>query len=464
MNIKNAISSRRLVLMALLLTSCSSAPTVKPELEFETPAEFVNYSDSGKSSDRCWVDFFGDERLALLIDEAFANNADLKAAAARLRAAKAGVAKAGAFKKPDLGIGAGMEKDKDLNKRRKSSFKRELSFNASWELDVWGRIAAEQEAADAEFRSMTNDYEYARRSLAAQTAKNWFYAAEARLHMQLSRSFVENYEKQLELVGIQVEMGDASPHDLNLIRADLASARQGHLMAEAEYEEVLRSIELLLGRYPAAEIDAADALPEITLGAPPCLPSDLLERRPDIIAARQRVEAAFRIKEAAVKARLPRFSLSSSIGGASSELEDIVSMNVSNAVVNLAANLLTPVYKGGSLAADVEIACAEQEVAAAMYAKTALNAFSEVESALSQAGSLKKRLEQVNQEVEESRAALERLRVQFEYGECDMLNVLQVQLRLNNARRSQLRLWGAGLERQINLFLALGGGFEESLD
>ena len=142
----------------------------------------------------------------------------------------------------------------------------------------------------------------------------------------------------------------------------------------------VRALELLLGRYPAAQLEAPGALPPMPPPIPAGLPSELLERRPDVIAAERRVAAAFNRTGEAQAARLPRISLTASVNSISSEL--FVLQERDNPVWSVGASLLAPIYQGGALKAQVEIRTAEQKQAVAEYARVALRAFSDVENAL----------------------------------------------------------------------------------
>jgi outer membrane protein TolC len=188
------------------------------------------------------------------------------------------------------------------------------------------------------------------------------------------------------------------------------------------------------------------------------MPSQLLERRPDVIAAERRVAAAFnRIGEARA-AQLPRISLTAGGSDVSSEL--IVLKNLDNPVWSLGANLIAPLYQGGALRAQVEIRSAEQKQAVAQYARAGQRAFSEVEGALAAERTLRDRNTLLQAAVRDNERALELAQIQYRVGSIDLRTVEQRQLALYAARTSQLRVQSEQRAQRVNLHLALGGGFE----
>ena len=190
------------------------------------------------------------------------------------------------------------------------------------------------------------------------------------------------------------------------------------------------------------------------------MPSELLERRPDVVAAERRVAAAFDRVEEAKAAQLPRISLTA--GGSSVSSELIVLKDHSNPVWSLGANLVAPLYQGGALRAQVEIRTAEQKLAVADYARVAQRAFSEVESALSAETALRDREAILVENIKDNQRALDLAQIQFKVGKIDLRVVQQRQLALYGARTSRLQVQSEQLAQRVNLYLALGGSFEPS--
>jgi outer membrane protein TolC len=190
------------------------------------------------------------------------------------------------------------------------------------------------------------------------------------------------------------------------------------------------------------------------------LPSELLERRPDVIAAERRVAAAFHRVEEAKAAQLPRISLTAGGSNVSSEL--FVLKDHSNPVWGFGANLIAPLYQGGALRAQVEIRTAEQKGAIADYARVAQRAFSDVEGALSAEVALREREAILADNINHYQRALELAQIQFKVGKTDLRVVGQRQLGLYGARTSRLHVQSEQLAQRVNLHLALGGSFESA--
>ena len=188
------------------------------------------------------------------------------------------------------------------------------------------------------------------------------------------------------------------------------------------------------------------------------MPSQLLERRPDVIAAERRVAAAFdRVGEARA-AQLPRISLTA--GGSSVSSDLIVLKDTSNPIWSFGGNLIAPLYQGGALRAQVEIRSAEQKQAVAEYARAGQRAFGEVENALAAENALRDREAILEATVRDSERALELAQIQYRVGSVDLRAVEQNQLALYSARISLLRVQTERLAQRVNLHLALGGGFD----
>ena len=400
-----------------------------------------------------WLVSFNDPVLSALVDEALAYNADLRIAAARVEQAAGYVKVAGATLYPAVSVlghrGGKSGGDGGLQG---------IFLNASLELDVWGRVRYGQAAAQAQFASADADYAYARQSLAAGVAKSYFLAVEASLQRSIAQDVLRASEELLRLVGDRQRIGVGDEQAVAEARANLGSYRDTLRQIEYSRDQALRSLELLVGRYPAAEVAVAQQLATMPGPVPVGLPSELLERRPDVIAAERRVAAAFDRVEEAKAAQLPRISLTA--GGSSVSSELFVLKDHSNPVWSLGANLIAPLYQGGALRAQVEIRTAEQKQAVAEYARAAQRAFSEVENALSAEVALRDRDAILVENIQDNQRALDLAQVQYKVGKIDLRTIEQRQVALYGARTSRLQVQSEQLAQRVNLHLALGGSFE----
>jgi NodT family efflux transporter outer membrane factor (OMF) lipoprotein len=401
-----------------------------------------------------WLAGFDDPQLDNLVREVLASNPDLQVAAARVEQAASLVKVAGATLYPQVTAlargGGALSGD--------SSGLEGAGIFANWELDLWGRVRAGRASARDQYGSAALDYEYARQSLAALAAKSWFLATEARLQKMNAEEMAAASEKQLGFANDRLRVGRGDEYDVALARATLATFRDSVQSLDLAYRQSVRALEALAGRYPAAALSVPAQLAALPGPVPVGMPSELLERRPDVIAAERRVAAAFYRVEEAKAARLPRISLTAAVTSISSEL--FVLKDRDNPVWSAGASLTAPLFLGGQLQAQVEVRTAEQKQALAEYGRVGSRAFGEVENALSTAFTLDAREAILRDAVVDNGRALELANVRFRVGAGDLRAVQQQSLALHAARTALLRVQTERLVQRVNLHLALGGGFE----
>jgi outer membrane protein, multidrug efflux system len=401
-----------------------------------------------------WLASFADEQLSEAVREAVLHNADLRVAASRVEQAVLYAKLAGAKLWPAADIlargGGKMSGD--------NSGVQGASFSVTWELDLWGRVRYGRAAAAADAASMAADYEYARQSLAATVAKSWFLAVEAGLQAEVARGTIADNEALVRLAEDRTRVGIGNDEDVYIARSSVGTYRDVLRQIEFSREQALRALELLLGRYPAAAATISAQLPSQPGAVPAGLPSELLERRPDVVAAERRIAAAFNRVGEAKAARLPAIALTTSVNSISSDL--FVLQDRDNPVWSLGANLLAPVFRGGALKTQVEIRTAEQKQAVAAYAVVGQRAFAEVENALAAEIAAREREQILGQTLADSQRALEIVRTQFKVGSTDLRFVTQRQLALNSTQSAIVRVQAEQRIQRVNVHLALGGSFE----
>jgi NodT family efflux transporter outer membrane factor (OMF) lipoprotein len=331
---------------------------------------------------------------------------------------------------------------------------------ASWELDIWGRVRAERAAGAEQYEAAVADAFYARQSIAATTAKSFMLAVEARLQLAIAADIVRASEQAIGLARDRLRVGASDEYDVALAEANLATARDAARQLALGYEQARRALETLVGRYPAAELEVPATLPRVPGPIPVGLPSELLERRPDVIAAERRIAAAFHRVAEAKAARLPKFALTAGVTSISSEL--FVLQNHANPVLSLGANLAAPIFNGYALEAQVDIRNAEQQLAIAEYGRVGLRAFGEVETALSSEFTADEREAILARSVASNARTLELAQVRYRVGSGDLRAVLQQNVALYGARTALLQVQTERLVQRVNLHLALGGSFVES--
>ena len=403
-----------------------------------------------------WAATFGDARLDALIVEAVQHNPDLLIAAARVEAAAQYVEFAKSKLYPQVNFLArdGGEMGGD------SSGLSGGGIFATWEADLWGRVRSAKAANLATYEATVAETEYARQSIAAMVAKSYFLAVEARLQQTLAEEMVAASEQLVMLTGERQRIGRGDGFDAAISRANTETFRDSVLQLSLARQQALRALEALLGRYPAAGVDIATELAKAPGPVPAGLPSELLERRPDVVAADRRVAAAFyRIQEAKA-ARLPAISLTASVNTVSSEL--FVLQERDNPVWSAGASLLAPLYNGRGLKSQVRIRTAEQQQAIADYGRTGARAFGEVENALAAELTAGQREEVLTRATAANQEALDLARVRYDVGSGDLRAVQQQQVAVHGSRATLVRVQADRLVQRVNLYLALGGGFDES--
>ncbi|WP_455755998.1 TolC family protein [Sulfurimonas sp.] len=437
----------------ILLTGCGGKnisydeaveSTIKKE-NLNQPQKFKSVVDNGKIN-KGWIKDLNDPQLEKLLDESLQNNRQIRALQAQVQRSNALVKQAASQLKPTVGIGA------------EYSSKNALGFDeiygggltASWEADVWGRLDASVSSVTQSAAATQSDYEFARQSLVASTAKAWYMSTTSKLQKNYAKSVMDIKEKVLKVVNAKYDVGQVGMRDVHLAKADLLKSKDAYSKAQAAYENSQRGLELLLGRYPSAEVESADKLISITTSIPSGIPSELLSRRPDIVAAEQRVAAAFYKQREAELLHLPRFTFS--IGASVN--------NLTNAIANLGAGVFAPLYTGGAIEAEVEVANAVQKQSIELYAQKALEAFKEVETLLSLEEKLQDQESYLKDIVKENTKALEMTMTLFEVGKIDYLEVSQIDSRLIGSEIALLDISNKRVFNRISLYLALGGGFE----
>jgi multidrug efflux system outer membrane protein len=438
-----------------------------------------------------WIRGFGDSQLTHIVEEALFRNPDLKAAAARVDASRAAVRIAAASLYPYVGFkGLGERQGQELSgdlglgidpgtlgpmgvslsggsadtRSVDSSSGRWIygaGIGAAWELDVWGRVRSKKAAAKSDSESLEATYEFARQSLAAQVARAYFSAIEAGQQAANARETLKLYEDYLKLTDVRKQQGFSSDFELAQVKSRTAAARDTLHAAESARAQAIRAIEVVTSHYPAGKASVRSSFPGKLGAVPAGLPMELLERRPDLIAAERRFAAAFHRTNEAKAARLPRFAISAAGGLGSAQLDGV---GVLDAVSwSLAGGVVQPIFFGGELKAAQDLRTAEQRAAASDYTSAALHAFEDVEDALANEYYLRQREEALSEMVSSSGDAVGLGRKQLDQGQTDMFTILRLVGENLAAKIELTKIRGARLRERANLYLALGGGFKHEV-
>jgi NodT family efflux transporter outer membrane factor (OMF) lipoprotein len=466
--------ARWLAASLLLTAGCVSAPAHKaPDVGPDIPESWQQEESRPAAAppQGAWWLTFQNDRLNHIVQDTLVANHDLRAAVARVEQAAAAARIVSADLKPVVGAGlsAGRQRQNFVGfpipgQERKilttTATRFGLSVDVAWEVDLWGRLRADARAALADYVAAAEDMEAARQSLAAQAARAWFTVVEAREQVQLAEQTVVSRQESVAQVRKRYELGLRPSLDLRLAESTLSDARSLVARRRSLLDGGVRQLEILMGRYPAGRLlDGSEdvTLPPAAPSIPAGLPTDLLERRPDLRAAAGRFTASQQRLLAARRALYPRLTLTGSGGTVSDQLKDLV--NGDFTVWSLLGGLTQPLFQGGRLRAGVDRAGAGRDETMERYAGTLLRAFAEVEMALADEGRLREQEEALTRSTAELAAALRLARDRYAGGVGDYLTVLESQSREFVARSALLAVRRERLTNRVDLFLALGGGF-----
>lgn len=448
-------------LSALLLTPACAGPREAPPIFAaggDVPADWAAAPGRGGDVRNAWIADFNDPVLAALVEEAVANNPDLAAAEARLMRARALARQSRSSLFPSLDISAGVSQSDGIEQGTEHSVSLSVGASASWEVDLWGRVRSGARRGKFEAISAAADREGAERLLAAAVAEGYFLAIGARRQAEVSAETYDRLDKTLGFVTVQYERGLRSGQDIALIRADVKTTEAALAGARGATRDALRSLEVLLGRYPAAELGLAD-FPAHPNAVPGGTPAQILERRPDIASAAARVTAAQAALSGARAERLPRISLTGTIESIVSEPDALLSP--ATIVWRAAGGLVAPIFQGGAIGARIDAANATLDEAVAFYRVTALDAFREVEGLLDREAVLREREAALAAAREQAGLALQYVQFRYENGDASLLDVLNIQQRVSSLESAYVALRTDRLTQYARLALALGGDWTD---
>ncbi|MFC7336901.1 efflux transporter outer membrane subunit [Haloferula chungangensis] len=455
--------------LGLVFAACAVMPPDSRMGEAaDAPGAWTATRQAKAGIDDQWVDRFGNRSLSQLVSEAYASNRDLQAAAARVERASSVARGAGAAARPQLNAAVNGSRSKQnfigFPGVSGSSISNAYgaSLNLQWEIDLWGKIRAGESAALADLQAQGNVYRGARASLAAQVVRAWLLLAETNEQIALAEESLKIREDTAELIRGRFELaaGDAgaTASQLRLAETDVATARANLAQRQGERDQVQRQLEILLGRYPSAELAGSASLPGVPSFPPSGLPSELLLRRPDILAAERQFAAAGKREEEARKAFYPSFSLTGSGGTSTNQLNNI--LDSSFGVWSIAGQAAQPILSGGALRSNLDVRSAEEQEALANLQQTVLSGFGEVETALAADKYLASREASIGVAHKLAEDGAISSREEFALGTGDVLTLLASQTRQIDLATQRLTLRRLRLDNRVNLHLALGGDYK----
>ena len=451
-----------MVLVVLAGCATTSAPPQPAVAVPDAWREAPKPSEAAVSPD--WWRAFDSAELADLIAAAFAGSPDLAAARERVSQAEAQVRVAGASLFPTLDLGITSVR-RDTHPDQGPAINVDTTnavLSASYEIDLWGRLASGVRAAESSLLASRYDLETARLTLVSGVATAYFDLLSLRDRLALARENVATAERVLAVVESRVRNGAATPLDLVRQRAATVSQRAAIPPLELQERQTLSALAILVGRTPAGfdvtgrSVIALD-IPEIAPG----LPADLLVRRPDVASAEAQLLAANASLAVARAALLPSITLSGSVGLASGAL---FAFGNPATIITAAAALAQPIFDGERRGAEVDGAAARERELVETYRRAILAAFADVENALV-AASRNAQQEVLQGEVRsEAQEALRLAEVRYRAGADDLLVVLDAQRTLFQAQDQLAQARLARLQTAVSTYRALGGGWTLSQD
>ncbi len=458
--------------IALLAASCASVDMELLEAHLpDAPAAWAANAEAGGQPVGDWVGAFNDANLRGLISEAIANNNDLLAAAANLEQARAGARITLANMLPTIGANFNPSRNAIVtnpttaaqagggggNTGRLFINNFSLGGSVSWEIDLWGRLADETRASYKDSNAAYADLSGAQLSIAARVAQSWFALIEARQQRELAERDTQARESNLRITDRRYDRGVASSLDVRLSRSALGTSQANLALRQRLELEASRALEVLLGRYPGAELKAAEKLPELPALAGAGAPGDILARRPDLIAAEARMQSSGLRARATRKQMLPSLTLSSQAGTSGPNLSDLV--DPQRLAGNIAGGLFQPLFQSGRLLANSKRARAAATASLFNYAQTVLIAYQEAENALSAEFLLAMREDALRLAYEEAAAAEELTERRYASGAATIFNLLDAQTRRISSESQYIQAQQQRVSNRVQLYLAIGGDF-----
>ncbi|MFT7667997.1 MAG: multidrug efflux system outer membrane protein [Planctomycetota bacterium] len=460
--------------IATLAVLCACHAPQQRDYDQEVPLEVpeawnaLEETEAVPDLERWWEDF-GDSQLTKVVDEVLAQNYDLQAATARLQAASAQARIAGAQTLPTASVGgnAGRQRqnivgfptpggDSDVLSFTTNSYG--VSFDVGWELDLWGKLDARVKGAEATYAANEALWYGVRLSLAGQAVKTWLALCELGLQRDLAAERVRSTAQSTEVLRERFRSGRSPALDLRLSEVQLASAEAQHSSYLETLERVQRELEILMGDYPAGELEASASLPALPGMVPVGLPSELLQRRPDLAAARQELKSNDYYLYAARKDLWPSIGLNASVGRRGAGTGDLFDDDFS--IWSLAGSFTQPIFQGGRLDANIDLEDANVRATLAQYGQAILQAFLEVETAFAVEESLVLREQQLALAAEYASGAQSLAEDRYYAGRQDILTMLSARSSAFNNQSAWISARREQLDRRVDLYLALGGGFD----
>ena len=458
-----------LVLVAgclLLIAGCAVGPNYHaPVVNSPSNYRFAVDQKTNSLGNLAWWQVFKDPVLQGLIGTAITNNYDLKQAVARVEQARQQVASANSAFFPQIGYGGNVGRGRNalwnsptyLNGATESSA--QLSLNAAWEIDFWGRIRRSSEAARAQFLATDAARRGVMITLVSDVATAYFNLLDLDQELAIQMAATNAYAGSYRIFNDRLFNGVASKLETDRAAAAFANAAATIPQLEIQIATVENQLDVLLGRNPGPIARSSlTNQPQLTPEIPPGLPSDLLRRRPDVVYSEESLIAANANIGVSVANFFPQIGLTTFLGRASPELSAFT--GGSGNAWNIGATMAGPIFQGGQLRAQYRAAKAKFDEASAAYQQSVLTAFQEVSNALITRQKLAEEYKFDGQAVVALAESVDLATQRYLNGKSSYYEVLQAQQELYPTQRAQVQTQVGELLAVVQLYKALGGGWQ----
>jgi len=465
------------ILSVIFFSGCMVGPDYsRPQTAAETSEGYFNAGTNMEDVndftpvDRWW-ESFGDPLTAEMVREALTNNYDLKAAAARVLQAQATLSETRGQQWPDVSYNLNRDRSKrSFNFGGLGGGGRFTVMSTTWShditvgyiLDLFGKLKHSERAAWADMLSAEMNEQILINSIIASVVNARINIATLQRRLAIARATTKSRQKTLEIVERRYAQGLVGPVDIRLARENLAASKALEPAIELSLITARHALDVLLAHRPGSSDDLPGTLTDLPQleNVPIGLPASLLDRRPDVIAAEFALQAANERVGVSIAGLFPDLTLSGSFGYSGDTIEEIFKYDYTEMYAAV-SSLAQPIFDGGRIKAQINAAKARFEEQAANYAGTVLNAIREVEDALITERMLQAQLEQTQIRLIEAKAAEELSRQRYQSGVEGILAVLASE-RLSRVAEEELtilkgRIWTS----RVNLYLALGGDWDE---
>ena len=451
-----------LIAASVLLAGCAVPPAadhtlpVLPEQWHRVPTP-QNSERVRPSFSQNWWEQFGSPELAMVVEQALANNQDVAASAARLEQAWAMARMVGASRWPTVSANLDASRQARVGGQAATAGTNfALGLTASYEVDLWGGLQAERESAVFSAMASELDATTVALTVSAETATAWITMQSLRQQLAIAVSDLDSAQRVLALVRARVQEGVESPLALAQQETLVANRRVSIalLRQQAAQAEVL--LALWLGTTTKPDTTAMDLmalnLPTLDMG----VPSELMVQRPDIKAAEARLLAADGNVAAARAAMFPSVMLSAKVGGVDGELSHMLA----NPVYSVAGGLLAPIFNAGRLAARYDVAEAQRQQVLAHYRNAILHGFSDVQMSLDAVAGTQQQWDAQNDVLSQANRAFSLAQTRYKEGAETVLTLLDAQRSLYAVQDAIARCQAERLLAAVSLFRAFGGGWQ----